>query len=116
VRLITDHRSAVSAKVLPNGPQGVIEPEAGDPSTLLLDFIEPDQKVTAGQMVVTAGWSNGAISSAFPFDIPIGKVTDTSSPEGETYQRIHVEAFADLRNLDYVQVATNGPQRPGVAR
>jgi rod shape-determining protein MreC len=116
VRLITDHRSAVSARVLPDGPQGVVEPEAGDPNTLLLDFIDPDQKVEDNAMVVTAGWSNGTISSAYPFDIPIGKVTDASASHGDTYQRIHVEPFVDLRDIEYVQVATNGPHRPGVAK
>jgi rod shape-determining protein MreC len=114
VRLITDHRSAVSARVTPSGPQGVIEPEAGDPSDLLLDFIESDQEVSEGQILVTAGWSTGIISSAFPQDIPIGRVTETATAEEETYQRIHVEPFADLRDLDLVQIVTGGPERPGV--
>jgi rod shape-determining protein MreC len=114
VRLITDHRSAVSARVLPNGPQGVVEPQAGDPSTMLLDDVFPDQKVKAGQMLVTAGWSNGVISSAFPAGIEIGKVTKATTGEGQTFQEIDVKPFADLRNLDYVQVLTGGPARPGV--
>src|SRR5215212_5102289 len=38
VTLITDHRSAVSARVLPEGPLGVVKPEVGDPDDLLLDF------------------------------------------------------------------------------
>ena len=114
VRLITDHRSGVSAKVLPNGPEGVVEPEAGDPSSLLLDFIDPDQKIHEGQLLVTAGWSNGAISSAFPYGIQIGRVTSATVTEGETYQRIQVSPFADLRGMDYVQVLTGGPARPGV--
>ena len=65
-------------------------------------------------MVVTAGWSNGAISSAFPPGIPIGEVSDATVGEQETYQRVHLQPFADLRNLDLVQVATGGPKRPGV--
>ena len=114
VRLITDHRSAVSARVLPQGPEGVVEPEAGDPSDLLLDFIDPDQKIHEGQLLVTAGWSNGAISSAFPYGIEIGRVTSASVTEGDTYQRVQVQPFADLRGMDYVQVLTGGPARPGV--
>ena len=27
---------------------------------------------------------------------------------------VHVAPFADLRNLEYVQVLTGGPERPGV--
>jgi rod shape-determining protein MreC len=114
VTLITDHRSAVSAKVLPEGPSGIVEPEVGDPDDLLLDFIENDENVGTGSILVTAGWSNGEISSAFPQGIQIGRVTEAGAAEQETYQRIHVRPFADLRNLELVQVLTGGPERPGV--
>ena len=114
VTLITDDRSAVSARVLPDGPEGVAEPEVGDPSDLLLDFIDKSQPIHKGQLLVTAGWSNGGISSAFPPGIPIGKVSETTLGEQQTYQRVHVTPFADIRGLDYVQVATGGPKRPGV--
>jgi rod shape-determining protein MreC len=114
VTLITDDRSSVSARVLPNGPQGVAEPEVGDPGQLLLDFIDPNQPIQRGQILVTAGWSNGTISSAFPPGIPIGKVSDASVGEQQPYQRVHVAPYADMRELDYVQVATGGPKRPGV--
>jgi rod shape-determining protein MreC len=116
VTLITDNRSAVSARVLPNGPEGVAEPEVGNSSSLLLDFIDRNAAISEGQMVVTAGWSNGNISSAFPPGIPIGRVSDATVGEQETYQRVHLEPFADLRGLDFVQVATGGPRRPGVAQ
>jgi len=116
VTLITDNRSAVSARVLPNGPEGVAEPEVGNPDALLLDFIDRNQAIHQGQLVVSAGWSNGSISSAFPPGVPIGKVSDATVGEQETYQRVHVTPFADMRNLDFVQVATGGPKRPGVAQ
>jgi rod shape-determining protein MreC len=114
VTLITDGRSAVSARVLPNGPDGVAKPEVGDSSNLLLDFIDKSQTIHKGQILVTAGWSNGAISSAFPPGIPIGKESDTTAGEQQSYQRVNVTPFADIRGLDYVQVATGGPKRPGV--
>ncbi len=116
VSLITDNRSAVSARVLPNGPEGVAEPEVGNPSSLLLDFIDKTQPIHQGQIVVTAGWSNGSISSAFPPGIPIGKVSDATVGEQEAYQRVHLSPFADMRGLDFVQIATGGPKRPGVAQ
>jgi rod shape-determining protein MreC len=115
VTLITDDRSAVSARVLPDGPEGVAEPEVGDPSDLLLDFIDRSQAIHRGQILVTAGWSNGAISSAFPPGIPIGKVSETAVGEQQAYQRVHVTPYADIRGLDFVQVATAGPKRPGVS-
>jgi rod shape-determining protein MreC len=114
VTLITDSESSVSAKVLPNGPQGVAEPEAGDPSRMLLDFIDKSEPIHEGQMVVTAGWTNGTLSSWSPPGIPIGEVKDTTVGQQETYQTVHLTPYADMRNLDYVQVATQGPARPGV--
>ncbi|HZA89126.1 MAG TPA: rod shape-determining protein MreC [Solirubrobacterales bacterium] len=106
VTLITDHRSAVSAKVLPNGPSGVITPEVGDPGKLLLDFIEEDREVQKGRMVVTAGWRAGRLSSLFPYGIEIGKVTDATIDEQETYQRVHVQPFVDVREMEIVRVLT----------
>lgn len=114
VALITDHRSAVSAKLLPDGPDGIVEPEVGDPDDLLLDFIDSNAEVKEDQVLVTAGWSNGRISSAYPYGIEIGRISDTSVSGQQTFQQVHVEPFADIRNLDYVQVLTGGPSRPGV--
>ena len=48
VMLLTDHASAISAKVLPAGVQGVIKPEVGDPEHLILDFIDSTKLVHGG--------------------------------------------------------------------
>jgi rod shape-determining protein MreC len=114
VTLITDHRSAVSARILPDGPSGVVEPEVGDPDDLLLDFISNDETDLEGKLLVTAGWSNGQVSSAYPPGIEIGRISEASLGEQESFQRVHVDPFADLRELDFVQVLTGGPERPGV--
>ena len=114
VQLITDHRNAVSARVLPDGPSGIVEPEVGDPEDLLLDFIQNEDAISTGQILATAGWSDGQISSAYPPGIPIGTITEAELGEQERYQLVHVRPFADLRQLEYVQILTGGPQRPGV--
>jgi rod shape-determining protein MreC len=114
VQLITDHDNAVSAEVLPSGPMGIVEPEVGDPEDLLLDFIDNDETIQENQTLATAGWSNGVVSSAYPPGIPIGRVTDAEAGEQQQFQRVHVEPFADLRQLEYVQVLTGGRERPGV--
>jgi rod shape-determining protein MreC len=116
VELITDHESAVSAKVLPDGPQGIVEPAVGDPDDLLLDFINSQNPVEQGQILITAGWSNSKVSSAYPYGIPLGSVSDPGTEAGGSAlnQQVHVRPFADLRNLEYVQVLTGGPARPGV--
>jgi rod shape-determining protein MreC len=112
VQLITDPRAAVSAQVVPDGPQGIVAPEAGDPDDLQLE-IEGDQEVSEGQMLVTAGWSDGEISSAYPYGLPIGEITETTLGD-EDFQRITVQPFADMGELEFVQVMTGGPERPGV--
>ncbi len=114
VELITDPDNAVSARVLPDGPSGVITPVAGDPEDLLLDFIDRDEPVDENQILVTAGWANPQFASAYPPEIPIGRVGETEEGEQAEFQQIHVSPFADLRELDYLQVMTGGPERPGV--
>ncbi len=82
VTLITDHASAVSAKVLPGGVQGVIRPDVGDPEDLVLDFIDSTKRVDVGQTVATSGWRAQGLASLFPPGMPVGEVVrrlDTSS-------------------------------------
>ena len=106
VTLITDHTSAVSAKVVPSGIQGVIRPEVGNPSDLVLDFIDSSKHVQQGQTVVTSGWTARGLSSFYPYGIPLGRVTQATIAEQEASQQVHVRPFADLRQLEFVQVLT----------
>lgn len=108
VTLIADHSSAVSAKVVPLGVQGVIRPSVGNPDELILDFIDSAKHVQVGQAVVTSGWRSEEFSSRFPPNIPVGEVTEASIVEQEAQQQVHLRPFADLRNLDIVQVLTGG--------
>ncbi|HYJ21791.1 MAG TPA: rod shape-determining protein MreC [Solirubrobacterales bacterium] len=108
VTLIADSSSAVSAKVVPLGVQGVIRPNVGDPGDLILDFIDSTKHINKGQAVVTAGWRGQGIESRFPPNLPIGEVTTASIREQEAQQQVHVRPFADLRDLDLVQVLTGG--------
>jgi rod shape-determining protein MreC len=111
VTLITDHTSAVSAKVVPAGIQGVIRPEVGNPSDLVLDFIDSSKEVREGQTVVTSGWRALGLSSFYPYGIPLGRVTEATAAEQEASQQVHVRPFADLRELEFVQVLTKGGGR-----
>ncbi|HEY0317400.1 MAG TPA: rod shape-determining protein MreC [Solirubrobacterales bacterium] len=108
VMLIADHASAVSAKVVPSGVQGVVRPAVGDPSDLILDFIDSSKHVGAGQSVVTAGWRAQGFASFYPPNLPIGEVTKASIVQQEAQGQVHLRPFADLRNLDIVQVLTGG--------
>jgi rod shape-determining protein MreC len=111
VRLLTDHASAVSAKVVPDGVQGVLRPELGDPEDLILDFIDSTKRVHHGQAVVTSGWRARGLASLFPPGLPIGEVTRASIVEQEASQQVHLRPYADLANLDLVQVLTGGSRR-----
>jgi rod shape-determining protein MreC len=108
VTLITDHASAVSAKVVPPGVQGVIRPDVGDPEDLILDFIDSSKDVHGGQAVVTSGWRAQGLASLFPPGLPIGEVTSASIVEQEASQQVHLRPYADIANLDLVQVLTGG--------
>lgn len=111
VTLIVDHSSAVSAKIVPGGAQGVVKPEVGDPGDLILDFIDSAKSIHRGQMVVTAGWRAGDISSEFPPNIPIGEVTRAPVVEQEATEQVHLRPFADLPNIDMIQVLTGGSRQ-----
>lgn len=108
VQLITDHRNAVTAEVLPDGPRGIVEPAAGDPDDLHLDFVDKDESLREGQVLITAGWSTGTIASAYPYGIPIGRIVEATADRN--YQQATVRPFADLRNLEYVQILTGGSE------
>jgi rod shape-determining protein MreC len=106
VTLITDADSAVTARVTPSGATGVVEPDVGNPDDLQLDFLERGARIAEGQMVVTAGFSTGDLGSIFPPGIPIGKITRATVEEQQAYQRVHLEPFADLRDMDFLKVLT----------
>lgn len=108
VMLLTNHASAVSGKVLPGGVQGEIRPDVGNPQDLILDFIDSTRNVHQGQTVVTAGWRAQGLASLFPPGLPVGKVTEASIVEQEASQQVHLRPYADLANLDLVQVLTGG--------
>ena len=111
VTLITDHTSAVSAKVVPSGVQGVTRPDVGNPEELILDFIDSTKDIHRGQTVVTAGWRAEGLASLFPPGLPIGEVKSASIVEQEASQQVRLRPYADLANLDLVQVLTGGSRR-----
>jgi len=108
VMLLTNHASAVTGKVLPGGVQGEIRPNVGNPKDLILDFIDSTRNVHQGQTVVTAGWRAQGRASLFPPGLPVGEVTEASIVEQEASQQVHLRPYADLANLDLVQVLTGG--------
>lgn len=108
VQLIADGSSAVAAKVVPVGIQGVLKPEVGNAGNLILGFLDSTEKIHRGQDVVTASWHTQGLESRFPPNIPIGEISHAAPTELDAKGQVDVRPFADLRNLDLVQVLTGG--------
>ena len=108
VTLIADHSSPVAAKIVPNGAQGILKPSVGDPGDMVLEYLDTEKIVGKGQSVVTSGWRGEGIESRYPPNLPIGKVVEAAITEQEAQHQVHVQPYADLRNLDLVQVLTGG--------
>jgi rod shape-determining protein MreC len=111
VTLISDHSSAISVRVVPTGIQGIVKPTVGEPNRLVLSFLNSDKHVHKGESVVTAGWHGEGIESRFPPNIPVGEVTKASIFEQEAQERANVRPYAELRNLDTLQVLTGGSRK-----
>ncbi len=111
VTLISDHSSAVSVKVVPQGIQGIVRPTVGEPDRLVLEFLNSDKHVHKGESVVTAGWRSEEFESRFPPNIPVGEVIHAPINQQEAQGRSVVRPFAELHNLDTVQVLTGGGRR-----
>ena len=109
ITLITDGSMAVSAQVMPVGSNGTLRPAVGDPNDLQLDFVRKGRLIRKGQVVVTSGFRSGRLESLYPRGVPIGTVKSVSPNEIETYQRVHVQPYADFHRIDYVQVLTARP-------
>ena len=93
------------------------QPEVGDPDDLRLEYVaegtpgdararpwSPPASVRQGRVAVPARHPDRQVSSAW---------TTTSV---ELYQRVHVEPFADLRRMDFVQVLTARRRRGAAGR
>jgi rod shape-determining protein MreC len=109
ITLITDGSMAVSAEVMPVGANGTLRPAVGDPNDLQLDFVRKGRLIRKGQVVVTSGFRSGRLESLYPRGVPIGTVKSVSPNEIETYQRVHVQPYADFHRIDYLQILTARP-------
>jgi rod shape-determining protein MreC len=102
VLLITDGSFGVSARVNESNASGIVQTAVGDPNDLRLEYPGRNDRVRENQTVVTAGSTSARFPSRFPPDIPIGRVTRVDQDEGT----VHVRPYADLRDLEFVQVLT----------
>lgn len=106
VDLITDSAMAVSARIGTSRATGIVQPKVGEPNDLLLQYLPEGTPVNKGEYVVTSGSVGGADDSLYPPGLPIGQVTSVN--EESAYESVNVRPFADLHNLDVVEVLTSG--------
>jgi rod shape-determining protein MreC len=103
VLLITDGDSGVAARVNEGRASGIVQPAVGDPNDLRMEFLGRNQRARENQTVVTLGTVSPRYPARFPPGIPIGRVTRVDEDEGT----IHVRPYANLRDLEFVQILTS---------
>jgi rod shape-determining protein MreC len=104
ILLITDPSSSVGIRLTGSGEVGVANGRGSD-KDLSVDFVAPDAEVAKGEVVV----SSGLQQSEFPPSIPIGKVTEASSPNGAFQKFVRVKPIVDLHRLSFVKVLQWSP-------
>ncbi|MEA2192577.1 MAG: rod shape-determining protein MreC [Solirubrobacteraceae bacterium] len=112
VTLLTDTSASgtsagVSARAGKDNVFGVVEPVgAGNPNDLLLDNVAPSADLNPGDRVYTRGTIPGeAQGSLYPRGLPIGVITRIDH-EGTDTEEVHLRPYANMRDLDYVQILT----------
>ncbi len=85
-------------------PDGI--PLAGGTEGVHLEFVPVGTPGVEGDVVLSS-----ALGGQLPAGLPIGRVTGAASREGDLFQRVRVEPFADYRRLEHVLVLVDF--RPG---
>jgi len=105
VRLITDQRSGVAAKVQRSRSEGVVNGSID--GQLTLDFVSVETTVKPGDVVITSG-----IGGVYPKGIVIGDVTEVGKEANALYQSISVQPASSLAGLEEVLVLVGEPPAP----
>ena len=112
VTLVSDPSMAVAASVAGEpGADGVLQPNAGDDSTQVLDLVRKTYTVNAGDLVVTSGFADASLNlrSYFPAQLPIGVVTYVAQTDTDNYKTIQVTPWVDLNAFRTAVVLTRKP-------
>jgi rod shape-determining protein MreC len=98
VALLTDDTTWVSAVDVKTRALGVVK--AGSS----FEHVSKDQRVRLGDELVTAGWKSGGLSSIYPPNIPIGRVTSVGQTDVALYKSVQLDPYADFKTLSSVLV------------
>ncbi len=95
-----------------SNPEGLIQPQAGNPSTLTMIDLPSSAAngLSNSQLVVTSGITDphdNAIRSVYPAGIPIGTVSSTNPQNSVlTNQQVPVTPLVNFQHLSLVQILT----------
>jgi rod shape-determining protein MreC len=108
VLLITDPSSTLSALVEGSRATGIVHGQYGD--SLIMDWILQTERVSPGDVVVTAGLGLGEeLRSLYPKGLVVGRVLQLQNAEAAAYQRAIIAPAVDLRRLENVLVVRTTP-------
>jgi rod shape-determining protein MreC len=107
VRLLTDPRFSVAARVVETGVNGIA---SGRRSELLgLELTNAPRRSTTrverGQRIETSGFEG----SSFPSGLQLGEVVSVREQQSGLPPEVRVDPFADLDNLEYVAILLWSP-------
>jgi rod shape-determining protein MreC len=115
VTLLTDKESAVTAKDLQTSAVGIVHHSQGPEDLLFLDRVAKNKVVDRGDVVITAGQVSGhRLSSFYPKNIPIGRVTRVGQTDVDPFQDVQVMPFVDFSSLQYVLVLASNKPHPQI--
>lgn len=105
VALLTDPTFSVGAR-LNRAPRSFGIASGAGQRAMSFELVELSEgnRLAVGDALVTAG------SDTFAPGVPVGRVTQVDSTSSGTVRTAQVAPFADLGNLDLLQVITQGPR------
>ena len=111
VTLITDQNSNVTSKDHQTGAIGVLRHSQGAEDVLFLDRVLKSKRVQEKDLIVTAGFQQGKLSSFYPKGIPIGVVTKVGQTDIDPFQDVQVLPRVDFSSLSIVLVLVSNKPR-----
>jgi len=100
VTLIDSATIGVGVRLETSSANAITQARAGDRQLTLGFLSDPNAKVQKGELLFTSAVSN----SAFPPDVPVGKVVSSTKAVGDLAPTITISTLVDLSNLDFVKV------------
>ncbi len=100
VTMLTDATSAVSALDISTNASGIAQ--SGIAGSLSVDRVTKDQVVNPNDVLVTAGWRSGDLSSLYPRGIPVCLVTQVGQSDTDLYKQIQCNPFVNFSTLEAV--------------